>query len=108
MIINERIKEQRYLSGLTLKEIADKIGVSEATVQRYESGRITVIPYESIEKLADIFGCTPGYLMGWESNVSFVGKVKSISPEETRLLEAYRNAPESRREAVRALLGMEE
>ena len=109
MLLNERIKEQRRISGLTLKEAADRIGISEATMQRYESGGITNVPYEAIEKLARLFDVTPGFLMGWEpaDNFDFAGAVRPLTDEEKRLLRAYRNALQGRREAVRALLNMD-
>ena len=67
-IINERIKEQRQTTGLTLAQVAEELGVKEATVQRYESGEIKNIKHEIISKLATIFNCSPAYLMGWENN----------------------------------------
>ena len=72
--LNDRIKEMRLRCGLTLLEVAEKIGVKEATVQRYESGAIKNIKHETVCKLAEVFGCDPGNLMGWEekSNISEV------------------------------------
>ena len=45
--------------------MANKIGVSEATVQRYESGKITKVPYKAIIAYADTFKVSPSYIMGW-------------------------------------------
>lgn len=67
--VNERIKERRIILGLTLAEIADKLGVKEATVQRYESGEIKNMKHETIVELADILHCSPQYLMGWSDNI---------------------------------------
>ena len=63
--LNERIKELREEKGLTLLELANLLPVSEATAQRYESGFIINVPYDKILKLAEIFDCSPIYLMGW-------------------------------------------
>ncbi len=68
-VLNDRIKERRIASGLTLLQVADKLGVKEATVQRYESGEIKNIKHETIAELADIFNCSPEYLMGWSNQV---------------------------------------
>lgn len=38
--INDRIKERRLAAGKTLLEVAEYLGVKEATAQRYESGEI--------------------------------------------------------------------
>lgn len=50
--INDRIKQMRRSKGLTLLEVAEYVGVKEATAQRYESGNIKTIKYDIICKLA--------------------------------------------------------
>lgn len=65
-ILNDRIKEKRLALDMTLLEVAEALGVQEATIQRYESGEIKNIKHETITKLAEIFHCSPAYLMGWE------------------------------------------
>lgn len=106
MTINERIKGLRIAHQYTLKEVADRIGVSEGTVQRYESNAIKEIPYKSIVKLAALYNRSPGYIMGWETinpeDVLFM----TPTEEEQKLLRAYRLVSEDRREAVRLLLGL--
>lgn len=101
MIWNERIKALRKERDLTLKDVARLLGVTEATAQRYESNAIKAIPYETISKLAEIFDCSPSYIMGWEN-----GETLTLNDAETELIKAYRKAPEGRRDAVRALLGL--
>lgn len=66
--LNIRIKEARLSKNLTLLEVANKLGVTEATVQRYESGEIKNIKHKTIVQLSNIFGVTPAFLMGWEEN----------------------------------------
>lgn len=46
------LKTQRKKLGLTLADIAEAMGVSEATVQRWESGNIKNIRQERIASLA--------------------------------------------------------
>lgn len=55
---------------MTLEELGKRISVSKQTVQRYESGQIPNIPYDKIELLAKVFGCSRPYLMGWEDNLN--------------------------------------
>lgn len=43
---NDRIRSMRIQKGITLAQIAEKLGVTEATAQRYESGNIKSVPYE--------------------------------------------------------------
>lgn len=75
--LSNRIKECRMQKGMTLLQVADRIGVKEATMQRYESGKIKNIKHETIEQLASIFECTPAYLMGWEET-----DAPSLTPEQ--------------------------
>lgn len=65
------LKSRRKELGLTLAQIADEMGVAEATVQRWESGNIKTIRHEKIGKLADILKVSPAALMGWSDNSTF-------------------------------------
>ncbi len=102
MIWNDRIKQLRLSSRLTLKDVAARLGLTEATAQRYESGAIKSIPYEILIGYSKLFSCSPAYIMGWESNDDI-----TLSEFERELIIAYRKAPESRRESVRALLDVQ-
>lgn len=94
------IKNRRLELGLTLEDVANALGVSEATVQRYESGDIKNIKHDTIAHLAEILKCSPSYLMGWEDDKSdFV-----LSNEEKELIIEYRKADSVSREAVQRLL----
>ena len=50
--ISSVLKAKRKELGLTLAQIAEKIGVTEATVQRWESGNIKSLRHERIAKRA--------------------------------------------------------
>lgn len=65
-IINQRIRERRIALGLTLLDVAEFLGVKEATAQRYESGAIKSIGHETVSALSEILKCSPSYLMGWD------------------------------------------
>ena len=68
MIWNDRIRQLRELNKMTLKEVSNKLGVTEATAQRYEAKNgIKNIPYDIIEKYARMFDVSPAYIMGWDS-----------------------------------------
>lgn len=110
MIINERMKECRKAKRYTLKEIAEKLGVSEGTMQRYESGFIKVVPYEHITKLAEIYDVDPAYIMGWqpEYKKSDLQPIGNFTAFERNIILAYRNSTADRKEAVLLLLGLKE
>lgn len=103
-ILNERIKNRRKLLNKTLLELAEYIGVKEATMQRYESGEIKSIPYDNIVLIADCLDCTPQYLMGWSDNIK---TEINFTQHEINLINAYRNHPEMQ-DAVDKLLNIQE
>lgn len=106
--INDRIKEQRLLSGKTLLEVAEYLGVKEATAQRYESGEIKNIKHETIVSLARLFNCSPAYLMGWEANEKQVSTCFELSELEKEIIIAYRMADDIGKACVLRTLGVEE
>ena len=59
------LRKRRKELGLTLAQIADAMGVTEATVQRWESGNIKNVRYEKITRLAEVLKVSPSALMGW-------------------------------------------
>lgn len=66
MTVGERIKLRRKELGLTVDELADKLGKNRATIYRYESSEIEKLPTTILEPLSIALGVTPAYLMGWE------------------------------------------
>ena len=97
MAIKDRLKSQRTRQNMTLEEVARMVGVTRATVQKYENGIIANIPSDKIEALAKALDTTPAYLMGWEEeNESSPGLLPLPSgeaapdPKEARLTDLYR------------------
>lgn len=62
--INNLLKERRKQKGLTQKEIADAVGVSEGTVSRWESGEIANMGRSKIYALSKALDLTPAEIMG--------------------------------------------
>lgn len=69
--IHDRIHKRRLELGYTLLYVAEKLGVKEATMQRYESGAIKNIKHDTIVELSKILKCNPSYLMGWTNDPCF-------------------------------------
>lgn len=72
MAIKDRLKSQRAHKNMTLEEVARKVGVTRATIQKYENGIIANIPSDKIEALAEALDTTPAYIMGWDENQAAV------------------------------------
>ena len=64
--IGARIKKVRKENNMTLLELATKVGLSEGTVQRYESGNINNVAISALENFAKALGTSSAYLMGWD------------------------------------------
>lgn len=133
-IWHKRIKELRENSDITLKDMAKIIGVSEGTVQRYESGKIKELPYKVIEAYAEKFHVLPSYIMGWtdspdNSNYTIYDalmkidgdnfrpedyKIRSkkepldftinVNDEELVILECYRKLTTNEKDMIKRLL----
>lgn len=96
------LKQRRKELGLTLAQIAEAMGVAEATVQRWESGIIKTIRREKIGKLADILSVSPAALIGLEGNYSYVEE----KPDEHQLLTGYRSLNREGKEYILQTLDM--
>lgn len=69
MTFNNLIKQRRLELGLNQKDIADYVGVSEATVSRWESGEISNTRRDRIAKLAKILQVPPSDLISDSSGI---------------------------------------
>lgn len=63
--IGERMKEARKSKDLTLEEVSALVPITKSTLHKYETGIITKIPSDKIERIAEILEVTPSFLMGW-------------------------------------------
>ena len=94
------IKDIRLAKKMTQADLAEKAGYTDrSSIARIEKGEID-LPQSKILMIAKALEVDAGDLMG-NSGVHF-----SLSPAEEDLIIAYRNAPEGRQDAVRALLNV--
>ena len=116
MEINERIKELRLQNKLTLEEVANIVGVTKATVQRWESGLIANMRRDKIASLAKALHTSPGYILGIENsnygvnngiignnnnNNNIISKEK-LSPIDEAILTICRSLTEKKKGEVLA------
>lgn len=66
MEIKDILKNRRIELGLTMKEVSEMVGVSEATISRWESGDIANMRRNKISALANALQMPPAVIMGWE------------------------------------------
>lgn len=65
MEIKDILKARRTELGLTQLDVANAVGVSEATVSRWESGDIANMKRSRIASLASVLKISPSIIMGW-------------------------------------------
>lgn len=87
MNLGDRIKKRRSQLNMTLDDVGKLVGVTRATIQRYENGNIINIPSDKIELIAKALRTTPSYLMGWEEDKKQTNKF--LTNEEKEILEPY-------------------
>lgn len=83
---NERLKQLRKSKGYTLAELSKLAGVSDATLQRYESGQIHNIKPKTLKRLAEILGSSEGYIMGWDKSNSSFENIVAPTPKKLPVL----------------------
>lgn len=99
------LKRRRKELGLTLAQIANVMGVAEATVQRWESGNIKSIRYDKIAKLADLLKVSPAALMGWEDEKRPVNsETGEADPLDKRVSELLAASDDNTKRAMIAFL----
>lgn len=64
------LTDRRLELGYTQKEIAEMVGVTEATISRWESGIIANMRRDKIKLLADALRTTPNFIMTGEQESS--------------------------------------
>ena len=99
MKTGDRVKQRRIQLGISVDELASKLGKNRATVYRYENNDIENLPISILPKLAEALGTTPAYLMGWTSNpnvsslkgnITPISAIKCDTDDEKKLLLSYR------------------
>ena len=59
MELKDIIRNRRIALGMTMKQVADAVGVNEATISRWESGEIDNMRRDRIAALAKILSIDP-------------------------------------------------
>lgn len=105
MEIGERIRLKRKECGLTQDELAKKLGIKNSAVAKYENGRIENIKRSTIQKMAEIFNCSPTYLLGLDERAP--SDEFALSDLEKQIILAYRKSDPIDKEMVLRILKIE-
>lgn len=66
LTVGEKIKNRRRYIKMSVEELAEKVGLSKATIYRYEKGDIEKVDTEVLASIAKALRTTPAQLMGWD------------------------------------------
>jgi len=119
MELKDIIKERRIALNLTQKEIADYVGVSEATISRWESGNIKNMRRDKLYKLSKILQVKGSVLTDDDSSTGSMladdifhasGEVKlnipefELSMEDIELIDCFHRASPEAQNIIRSVL----
>ena len=92
MMLNAKLRERRKSLGMSMKEVANIVGVAEATISRWETGDISNMKRDKIALYAKALNLSPVEIMGLdEPDSSSADKYSSygvmpIKKQKIRLL----------------------
>ena len=97
MTVNQKIRIMRKEKNMTLTVLAEKVGIYQSLLTRYETGTISYVPVELINKLADALGCKASDLIDGDDRYTQKKKKRlssnPITSDEYELISNYRKLP---------------
>ena len=73
-----RIKELRKAKGVTVKELAEMLGIAQSMLTNYENGNGTPRDESIWERLSQIFGVSKSHVMGLTMDIEMANKQKPL------------------------------
>lgn len=85
------VKKARELAGLSQKQMAEALGITQQSVYYYESGQRD-IKASMLLKMSEVTGTTVSFILGLTNNPREKAfDSSSLSPDEKELLSCYRS-----------------
>ena len=96
-----RLKELRETAGISQKFLAEHIGVSQQSINKYENHNIEP-DISTLSLIADFFGVSVDYLIGHSSIPHKIEPVKSfdLNTDEESLISKYRKLNSSQKQSI--------
>ena len=101
-MVSEKLTEIRKQRKLTMKDVAEAIGMKPDTYRNYESGRLEP-NLSALTKLADFYGVTTDYLLGRSTDTPPLSQLASqfnMSALEREIVDGYLSLPEDMRDGL--------
>ncbi len=100
-MISETLSEIRRGRKLTMKDVAEGIGMKPDTYRNYESGRLEP-NLSTLTKIADFYGVSTDYLLGRDTSekpaIELLAAQFDMSALEQEIIKGYLELPESMRD----------
>lgn len=96
MEIRDILRNRRLELHLTMKQIADAVGVSEGTVSRWESGDIDNMRRDKIAALSKVLSLDPLVIMGLQGHEEHRQQEYYIDPSTAEMAQSMSCNPELR------------
>lgn len=85
--MGRRIRDLRISAGLTQEQLGEMVGLQKSAIAKYENGKTENMKRSVIQRMAEVLGVSPSYLMGFEDDAPYY-----IDPNAAELAkEIYNN-----------------
>lgn len=89
--MGRRIRELRLDAGLTQEQLGEMVGLQKSAIAKYENGKTENMKRSVIQKMAEVLGVSPSYLMGFEDDAPYY-----IDPAAAELAQEIANRDDLR------------
>ncbi len=101
----KNLKELRENASISQKQLAEAIGVSQQSINKYENHKIEP-DIDTMIKIADYFETSVDYLIGHSTLRRRIEATEeyALNAEEGRLVEQYRKLSPKQRESIMSVI----
>lgn len=98
--MKNRLIALRKEKKMIQREVADKLGIARTTYSGYENGSRNP-DNDTLQKLADFYGCTIDYLLG-RTEIKY--NEEAVDEKDRKAIDDYLKLPEALRANIRGII----
>lgn len=102
--VANNIKKYRKEKDMTIKDVANRVGITEATMQKYEAGNIKKIDIEMLKKIADALDVRPENLTEWNKGEYKENHLENQGEHYAYLIRKYNQLSDGHKKVVLSLI----
>lgn len=89
MSISDNIRMKRIEKGLTQKQVAERCGMADSAIRKYESGKVCP-KIDTVKRIAEALGVDPYSLADWDTATRMIeDDINSVDDSRQRITAAY-------------------